>query len=61
MYTYKPLKNDLPNEIRETFPEFDTIYNQALEAESIGLDQIAGLGFRKSLEFHKVIRNKKRC
>lgn len=52
VYTYKPLlKNDLPNEIRETFPEFDTIYNQALEAESIGLDQIAGLGFRKSLEF----------
>lgn len=51
-YSYKPLlKNDLPTEIRETFPDFDTIYNQALEAESVGLDQIAGLGFRKSLEF----------
>lgn len=51
-YSYKPLlKNDLPNEIREAFPEFDIVYNQALEAESIGLDQIAGLGFRKSLEF----------
>lgn len=51
-YSYKPLlKNDLPQEIRDTFPEFDQVYNQALEAESMGLDQIAGLGFRKSLEF----------
>ena len=52
IYTYKPmLSNDLPNEINTNFPEFSSIYNQSLEAESMGLDQIAGVGFRKSLEF----------
>lgn len=32
-------------------PQFVKIYNQALSAESLNLDEIAGLGFRKSLEF----------
>ena len=32
-------------------PQFDKIYNQALAAEASGLDEIAGLGYRKSLEF----------
>lgn len=32
-------------------PQFDKIYNQALAAEVSGLDEIAGLGYRKSLEF----------
>lgn len=32
-------------------PQFDKIYNQALAAESSGLDEIAGLGYRKALEF----------
>ena len=32
-------------------PQFDKIYNQALAAETQGLDEIAGLGYRKSLEF----------
>lgn len=32
-------------------PQFDKIYNQALAAETSGLDEIAGLGYRKSLEF----------
>lgn len=32
-------------------PQFDKIYNQALSAESLGLDEIAGLGYRKSVEF----------
>lgn len=32
-------------------PLFDKIYNQALAAETSGLDEIAGLGYRKSLEF----------
>lgn len=30
---------------------FPVIYNQALEAEILGMDQISGMGFRKSLEF----------
>ena len=32
-------------------PQFDRIYNQALAAESSMLDEIAGLGYRKALEF----------
>lgn len=32
-------------------PQFDKIYNQALAAESSQLDEIAGLGYRKALEF----------
>jgi hypothetical protein len=32
-------------------PLFPVIFNQAAEAEAAGLDQIAGLGYRKSLEF----------
>ncbi|ENZ5566138.1 DUF4145 domain-containing protein [Enterococcus hirae] len=52
IYSYKPmLSNDLPKEINDKFPEFSSIYDQSLEAESMGLDQIAGVGFRKSLEF----------
>lgn len=31
--------------------EFTVIYNQALEAETMGLDRIAGIGYRKALEF----------
>lgn len=32
-------------------PEFDEIYNQARAAESSGLHQIAGIGYRKAVEF----------
>lgn len=32
-------------------PQFDKIYNQALAAEASMLDEIAGLGYRKALEF----------
>ena len=32
-------------------PQFATIYNQALEAESRGLVEVAGIGYRKALEF----------
>lgn len=32
-------------------PQFVKIYNQALAAESSDLDEIAGIGYRKSLEF----------
>ncbi|MCM3743240.1 DUF4145 domain-containing protein [Sporosarcina luteola] len=42
---------EFSQEINEISLEFSKIYNQALEAERRGLDQIAGIGFRKSLEF----------
>lgn len=32
-------------------PQFIKIYNQAKKSEELGLDEIAGLGYRKSLEF----------
>ncbi len=37
--------------IEEITPDFCKIYNEAKKAESIGLDQICGAGYRKSLEF----------
>ena len=37
--------------IEEMSPQFVKIYNQALQAEKTGLDEIAGLGYRKSVEF----------
>ena len=37
--------------IESLSPNFAKIYNQALAAETAGLDEIAGLGYRKSLEF----------
>lgn len=32
-------------------PMFSKIYNQAKQAESLEMDQIAGMGYRKSIEF----------
>jgi len=37
--------------LEELSPKFVSIYNQALAAECSGLDEIAGLGYRKALEF----------
>lgn len=39
------------DEIISLSSQFDKIYNQALAAESSSLDEIAGLGYRKALEF----------
>lgn len=32
-------------------PDFTKIYNQTKEAEELGLDELVGIGYRKSLEF----------
>lgn len=37
--------------INSLSPQFVKIYNQALAAESSNLDEIAGMGYRKALEF----------
>ncbi len=47
----KFFKKSFDKSISTLSPQFDKIYNQALAAESYGLDEIAGLGYRKSLEF----------
>lgn len=55
-----PIKSVEPKKFKETSfdkhikdlsPQFVKIYNQASAAEISGLDEIAGLGYRKSLEF----------
>lgn len=43
--------HSVPKEVTGISERFATIYNQATEAETIGLDEIAGIGYRKALEF----------
>lgn len=42
---------EIQPEIKSISPSFVTIYSQALAAESYGLEDIAGVGYRKALEF----------
>lgn len=44
-------KQVFDDKISDLSPQFDKIYNQALAAESSQLDEIAGLGYRKAMEF----------
>ncbi|BFL41541.1 DUF4145 domain-containing protein [Agathobaculum massiliense] len=52
-YQYpKEVENSsMPIYIEQLSPQFLNIYQQALKAEEYNLDQIAGMGFRKALEF----------
>jgi hypothetical protein len=42
---------EIQQEVKDISPSFVTIYAQASSAESSGLDEIAGVGYRKALEF----------
>lgn len=42
---------DIPEEIKQLSPNFVEIYGQAAAAEQYQLSQIAGVGYRKGLEF----------
>jgi hypothetical protein len=44
-------KRGFEQRIIDLSPSFVKIYNQSLQAESEGLDEIAGMGLRKSIEF----------
>ena len=44
-------ETSIPPHINQISAQFSIVYAQALQAESENLDQIAGLGFRRSLEF----------
>lgn len=46
-----PLENDWGEIIANISPSFIKIYNQSVFAEANNLDQIAGVGYRKALEF----------
>lgn len=51
-YSYRPpISVDLPENIEKVSEAFVEIYSQATKAEAEKLDQIAGVGYRKSLEF----------
>jgi hypothetical protein len=45
------LPSNFPETITECSPVFVQIYDQAIAAESHGLDQMVGIGMRKALEF----------
>ena len=51
--TYPPIIENakISNAIENLSPNFSKIFNQAVTAESSGLDEICGVGYRKSLEF----------
>ena len=44
-------ERDFDDKLKKVSPQFVKIYNQALKAEEYSLDEIAGLGYRKALEF----------
>lgn len=51
-YTYSVQVNyDAPPELEEFSPDFKEIYTQALKAEAYNLYHVAGIAYRKSLEF----------
>ncbi|CDZ74842.1 Hypothetical protein ING2D1G_0683 [Peptoniphilus sp. ING2-D1G] len=51
-YNYsKYVEYDIPKEIEEFSPTFKEIYQQSQTAEAYNLNHIAGIGFRKSIEF----------
>lgn len=52
-YTYprNPIPPEFSKEIIEVSPQFSEVFTQAAAAESFGLSEIAGVGYRKALEF----------
>lgn len=51
-YEYRPpISVDLPENIEKVSSSFVEIFTQATKAEEEGLNQISGVGYRKSLEF----------
>lgn len=48
---YNPIVPAVAEEVSNISPQFLTIFSQATKAESYGLSEIAGVGFRKALEY----------
>lgn len=46
-----PKQPEIPQEVKTVSPLYVEVSGQAVAAEAYGLDQIAGVGFRKALEF----------
>ena len=47
----KPIKSDFSKRINSISEEFQIIFNQSEEVESLGYNHLAGIGYRKALEF----------
>ena len=50
-YPKEPVKQEFDDNIGNISPSFCEIYNQAYTAEQTDLNEIAGMGYRKALEF----------
>lgn len=44
-------ENTIPYYIKEKYPNFSKIYSESCECERMGLNRVAGTGYRKALEF----------
>lgn len=51
LFPRQSISKEFEEPISNISPLFSKVYNQAVEAESYGLDEIAGMGYRKSLEY----------
>lgn len=47
----KVVSSNFPENIRNISPDFISIYEDSLQAESLGLSTICGMGYRKALEY----------
>lgn len=45
------IRNETSEEIKSISEKYEEIFNQALQCEQLGLYEIAGMGYRKALEF----------
>lgn len=53
-FTYPPfenLDNEPPQNIKDEYPDFYNIWKEATKAKNSGLHNLAGMGYRKSIEF----------
>jgi hypothetical protein len=48
---FSPEEPDLPEEITKVSPDYEKLMAQSVSAEHFQLDQIAGVGYRKALEY----------
>jgi hypothetical protein len=48
---YHAKEPNIPEEIKQISPDYKVVYSQSISAEAYQLDQIAGVGYRKSLEY----------
>lgn len=46
-----PKAVEVVQEVKDISPQFSEIFSQASQAEEYGLDEVAGVGYRKSLEY----------